>query len=266
MNCLVPAKLGDLYRAYLLRANYAASLSRTVGTVFVERIADIIIIALAGPDGRLLVVPRPVAAGDRPHLHLRLHRRHRPDHHARRRCAIGGQAARSVHARPLRRATGAVPRGQHRRAHAPGSLPVILTSPSSSGCSRVLGSTSSSARSALPDVGPRHQRIGLRRARGGSPDRHPAHAGRLRLRRGRDHRRALALRRQPEEPAAAVALVDRAISIVTVIILGGILYAFSGKIRRAHGMRAAPVAGLIAPAPWTADARPPVCPAVPSSY
>ncbi len=27
VNCLVPAKLGDLYRAYLLRANYAASIS-----------------------------------------------------------------------------------------------------------------------------------------------------------------------------------------------------------------------------------------------
>ncbi|MBA2265118.1 MAG: flippase-like domain-containing protein, partial [Chloroflexi bacterium] len=46
VNCLVPAKLGDLYRAYLLRANYAASISRTVGTVFIERIADIIIIAV----------------------------------------------------------------------------------------------------------------------------------------------------------------------------------------------------------------------------
>ncbi|HEX2844510.1 MAG TPA: lysylphosphatidylglycerol synthase transmembrane domain-containing protein, partial [Candidatus Limnocylindria bacterium] len=45
VNCLVPAKLGDLYRAYLLRGNYAASISRTVGTVFIERIADIIVIA-----------------------------------------------------------------------------------------------------------------------------------------------------------------------------------------------------------------------------
>ena len=44
VNCLVPAKLGDLYRAYLLRATYAASVSRTVGTVFLERVADIILI------------------------------------------------------------------------------------------------------------------------------------------------------------------------------------------------------------------------------
>ena len=44
VNCLVPAKLGDLYRAYLLRANRGASISRTVGTIFLERITDIVII------------------------------------------------------------------------------------------------------------------------------------------------------------------------------------------------------------------------------
>jgi hypothetical protein len=44
VNCLVPAKLGDLYRAYLLKGNFGGSASRTVGTIFVERIADIVII------------------------------------------------------------------------------------------------------------------------------------------------------------------------------------------------------------------------------
>ncbi|HEX6655724.1 MAG TPA: lysylphosphatidylglycerol synthase transmembrane domain-containing protein, partial [Candidatus Limnocylindria bacterium] len=44
VNCLVPAKLGDLYRAYLLRGNYGASISRTVGTIFLERITDIVVI------------------------------------------------------------------------------------------------------------------------------------------------------------------------------------------------------------------------------
>src|SRR4029079_6657641 len=44
VNCLVPAKLGDLYRAYLLKGNYGGSISRTVGTIFIERIADIIVI------------------------------------------------------------------------------------------------------------------------------------------------------------------------------------------------------------------------------
>jgi uncharacterized protein (TIRG00374 family) len=48
VNCVVPAKLGDLYRAYLLRINSDASLSRTFGTVFIERILDIFTIALMG--------------------------------------------------------------------------------------------------------------------------------------------------------------------------------------------------------------------------
>jgi uncharacterized protein (TIRG00374 family) len=48
VNCLVPAKLGDVYRAYLLRINSDASLSRTFGTVFIERILDIFTIAILG--------------------------------------------------------------------------------------------------------------------------------------------------------------------------------------------------------------------------
>lgn len=44
VNCVVPAKLGDLYRAYLLRGNHRASISRTVGTIFLERITDIVVI------------------------------------------------------------------------------------------------------------------------------------------------------------------------------------------------------------------------------
>ena len=44
VNCVVPAKLGDIYRAYLLKGNYGASISRTVGTIFIERIADIMVI------------------------------------------------------------------------------------------------------------------------------------------------------------------------------------------------------------------------------
>lgn len=44
VNCIVPAKLGDLYRAYLLRGNFGASISRTVGTIFIERVTDILVI------------------------------------------------------------------------------------------------------------------------------------------------------------------------------------------------------------------------------
>jgi glycosyltransferase 2 family protein len=48
VNCVVPAKLGDLYRAYLLKINSTASLSKTFGTVFIERVLDVIAIALLG--------------------------------------------------------------------------------------------------------------------------------------------------------------------------------------------------------------------------
>jgi glycosyltransferase 2 family protein len=48
VNCLVPAKLGDVYRAYLLRLNFDVSLSRTFGTVFIERIFDLFAIAILG--------------------------------------------------------------------------------------------------------------------------------------------------------------------------------------------------------------------------
>jgi len=49
VNCLVPAKLGDVYRAYLLRLNASTvSLSKTFGTVFIERIFDLFAIVLLG--------------------------------------------------------------------------------------------------------------------------------------------------------------------------------------------------------------------------
>jgi glycosyltransferase 2 family protein len=41
VNCLVPAKLGDAYRGYLLKKNAGPSFSRTMGTVFAERVLDI---------------------------------------------------------------------------------------------------------------------------------------------------------------------------------------------------------------------------------
>jgi glycosyltransferase 2 family protein len=48
INCLVPAKLGDLYRAWLLKINSSVSLSRTFGTVFIERILDLFAIVTLG--------------------------------------------------------------------------------------------------------------------------------------------------------------------------------------------------------------------------
>ena len=41
VNCLAPAKLGDLYRSYLVKERFGVSLSRTVGVVVAERLLDI---------------------------------------------------------------------------------------------------------------------------------------------------------------------------------------------------------------------------------
>jgi hypothetical protein len=46
VNCLVPAKLGDVYRAYLMRLNGGLSLGRTFGTVFMERVLDLVVLGL----------------------------------------------------------------------------------------------------------------------------------------------------------------------------------------------------------------------------
>ncbi|GAC1403123.1 MAG: lysylphosphatidylglycerol synthase transmembrane domain-containing protein [Ktedonobacteraceae bacterium] len=45
-NSIVPAKLGDLYRAYLLRQEIKVSVSRSVGTVLAERLLDLIVLLL----------------------------------------------------------------------------------------------------------------------------------------------------------------------------------------------------------------------------
>lgn len=48
VNCIVPAKLGDIYRAYLLKLNSPVSATKTLGTVFIERILDLFAIAVLG--------------------------------------------------------------------------------------------------------------------------------------------------------------------------------------------------------------------------
>lgn len=41
-NCIVPAKLGDAYRGYLLKHNGSVSFSATFGTIFAERLLDML--------------------------------------------------------------------------------------------------------------------------------------------------------------------------------------------------------------------------------
>jgi uncharacterized protein (TIRG00374 family) len=45
-NCIVPAKLGDAYRAYLLKLNTSVSFSTTIGTILAERIIDVVLLFL----------------------------------------------------------------------------------------------------------------------------------------------------------------------------------------------------------------------------
>lgn len=45
-NCIVPAKLGDVYRAYLLKINVGVSFSTTIGTILAERIIDVVVLFL----------------------------------------------------------------------------------------------------------------------------------------------------------------------------------------------------------------------------
>ena len=88
VNCLVPAKLGDVYRAYLLKLNApAASLSRTFGTVFIERLLDIFAIAVLGLAAGFWSFRNGLPAGD-PVRHGAGHRRRG---RARRAAALAAQ-------------------------------------------------------------------------------------------------------------------------------------------------------------------------------
>ncbi|HVM23768.1 MAG TPA: lysylphosphatidylglycerol synthase transmembrane domain-containing protein [Candidatus Limnocylindrales bacterium] len=234
VNCLVPAKLGDLYRAYLLRGNYGASISRTVGSVFIERIADIIIIAALALSagfwsfrGRsrpeidalfligfvisiglvvLIVALRFFGA----HLNRWLPER------------IG-----ELWDRFREGSTGAL--GVR-------SVPVILF------LTTVIWLLEGARlyfvirALALPEVGlgiSASVFVALAAALLTAIPLTPAGFGFVEA----GIIGVLFLYGVAQEPAAAVALVDRGLTIITVIILGGILYAFSRKIRRAHGVR-----------------------------
>ncbi|HKP51123.1 MAG TPA: lysylphosphatidylglycerol synthase transmembrane domain-containing protein [Chloroflexia bacterium] len=44
VNCIVPAKLGDAYRSYLLKRNSGISFSSTIGTILAERMIDLLVL------------------------------------------------------------------------------------------------------------------------------------------------------------------------------------------------------------------------------
>jgi uncharacterized protein (TIRG00374 family) len=231
VNCLVPAKLGDLYRAYLLKGNYGGSISRTVGTIFIERIADIVVIfalALAAgfwsfrgrsrPEIDALFLAGFVVAAILVLLVIGLN-------------YFGGHLTRflpervaDLYERFHEGSTGAL---TARSLPVIGAMTTVIWLLEGFRLFFVIRALD------LPDAnlgisaslfvmlgGSLLTAIPLTPAGVGFVE-----AGIVGL---------LALYGVVGEPAVAVALTDRAISILTVIVLGGILYAFSAKVRRAH--------------------------------
>lgn len=236
VNCLVPAKLGDLYRAYLLRGNVGASISRTVGTVFIERVADIIIIAaLALTAGfwsfrgrqrpeidALFIVGFVVVIGFVIMLvGLRV---------------FGARIGRWL---PVRVGRLWI-RFQEGSTGVLGvrSVPIILAITTAIWMLEGARLYFVIRALDLPEVGLGISSsifVALAAALLTAIPLTPAGFGFVEA----GIIGVLYLYGVAQEPATAVALVDRGLTIVTVIILGGILYAVSGKVRRAHGPRAA---------------------------
>jgi glycosyltransferase 2 family protein len=231
VNCLVPAKLGDLYRAYLLKGNYGGSISRTVGTIFIERIADIVVIfalALAAgfwsfrgrsrPEIDALFLAGFAVAAILVLLVIGLN-------------YFGGHLTRflpervaDLYERFHEGSTGAL---TARSLPVIGALTTVIWLLEGVRLFFVIRALD------LPDAnlgisaslfvalaGSLLTAIPLTPAGVGFVE-----AGIVGL---------LTLYGVVGEPAVAVALTDRAISILTVIVLGGIFYAFSAKVRRAH--------------------------------
>lgn len=67
-NCAVPAKLGDLYRGYLLKGTSGASFMHTVGTIFAERVLDMLFLFLLLVASSLAVFGPRVPSGSTANL------------------------------------------------------------------------------------------------------------------------------------------------------------------------------------------------------
>ena len=57
-NCLVPAKLGDAYRGFLLKRRCGVSFGATLGTIFAERLADLMTLGIVLVGSGFLVFGR----------------------------------------------------------------------------------------------------------------------------------------------------------------------------------------------------------------
>jgi uncharacterized protein (TIRG00374 family) len=231
VNCLVPAKLGDLYRAYLLKGNYGGSASRTVGTIFVERIADIVVIfglALAAgfwsfrgrsrPEVDFIFVAAALLAAILVTLLLVLRF---AGHHLER--FLPGRAA-GFYARFREGSTKAL---TPRAVAVLGTVTVVIWLAEGLRVFFVIHALD------LPDVQLGISAsifVALVAALLTAIPLTPAGIGFVEA----GIVAALSLYGVPPESAVAVALTDRAISILTVIVLGGLDYLRSPLVRRAH--------------------------------
>ena len=239
VNCVVPAKLGDLYRAYLLKGNIGASASRTVGTIFIERIADIVVIfGLALAAGYWSFRGR-----SRPEVDLIF--------------LVGFAVALALVAmvvvlrlwgRRVGRFLPARLADLWERFHEGSTGALTLTALPVIGIATVAIWLLEGARLyfviralALPEAGLGISAsifVALAAALLTAMPLTPAGIGFVEA----GIAGALLIYGVGQDPAAAVALTDRGISILTVILLGGILYLFSNKVRRAHRATPAPPA------------------------
>ena len=240
VNCLVPAKLGDLYRAYLLRENYSASVSRTVGTVFIERIVDIVVI-----------VGLAVAAG-----YWSFRGRSTPQLDALFLAGFLFAALLGIFVLSLRMFGPAIGRVLPQRvghlferfregsvaALSPRALFVLLLLTGLIWLGESLRLFFVVRALDLPEVGlgiSASAFVALAASLLTAIPLTPAGVGFVEA----GIVGALAIYGVERNAAASVALTDRAISILSVIILGGVLYAMSGMVRRAHGARPARAGG-----------------------
>lgn len=64
-NCVVPAKLGDVYRAFLLKRRSNASFTTTMGTIAAERLIDLVVLVVLLVGSGLVVFGRHFPSGTR---------------------------------------------------------------------------------------------------------------------------------------------------------------------------------------------------------
>jgi uncharacterized membrane protein YbhN (UPF0104 family) len=65
VNCVVPAKLGDVYRGYLLKRRCNAPFTTTMGTIAAERLIDLVVLVVLLVGSGLVVFGRHFPSGTR---------------------------------------------------------------------------------------------------------------------------------------------------------------------------------------------------------